>query len=308
MCSDHFHPWSERQGQSGFAFAWLGAALQATRLPFGSVNAPGQRYHPAIVAQAVATLAEMFPGRYAWVALGTGQALNEAITGEGWPSKADRRVRLEECVEVIRALWAGETVTHRGRVRVEEATLYTRAETPPQIFGAALTPETARWAGGWADGLLTGSAAPEQMRPLIEAFREGGGEGKPVYSQASHVIADEAGGLRTAHDQWRTNVLGPELQAELRTPAQFDAAAKHVRPEDLKEQVRISPDADRHVEWVLSDLELGFDGVYVHFIGREQERDLAFFGEHVLPKIGEATKGWAGVGSDVPSRYRKRSE
>src|SRR3954471_20378122 len=111
MSSDHFNPWSERQGQSGFAWSWLGAAMQATRLPFGVVNAPGQRYHPAIIAQAAATLAEMFPGRF-WMALGTGQALNEHITGDRWIPKPERRARLKESVDVIRALFAGEEVEH----------------------------------------------------------------------------------------------------------------------------------------------------------------------------------------------------
>ena len=115
--------------------------------------APGQRYHPAIIAQAAATLAELFPGRF-WVALGTGQALNEQITGERWPSKSERNERLREAVAVIRALWAGETVSHRGAFTVEDARLYTRPETPPLIVGAAITPQTAEWVGGWADGCI----------------------------------------------------------------------------------------------------------------------------------------------------------
>src|SRR5688500_13493919 len=122
MCSDHFSPWSERQGHSGFAWSWLGAALQATSLPFGVVNAPGQRYHPAIIAQASATLAAMYPGRF-WVALGTGEASNEHITGEGWPRKEVRNARLRECVDVIRALHAGEEVSHDGLVTVDRARL-----------------------------------------------------------------------------------------------------------------------------------------------------------------------------------------
>ena len=149
MCSDHFAPWSLRQGQSGFAWSWLGAALQATSLSFGVVNAPGVRYHPAIIAQAAATLAEMFPGRF-WVALGSGQAINEHITGTDWPPKAERNARLQECVEVIRALWAGETVTHHGRIQVEGAKLWTRPQRPPLIVGPALSEETAEFVGGWA--------------------------------------------------------------------------------------------------------------------------------------------------------------
>ena len=134
MCSDHFHPWTEAQGQGGFAWSWLGAALQATSLSFGTVNTPSGRYHPAIVAQAVATLGEMFPERM-WIAVGSGEALNEAITGAPWPERAERNATLAEAVEVMRALWCGETVTHRGRVTVQEAKLYTRPRTMPRVYG-----------------------------------------------------------------------------------------------------------------------------------------------------------------------------
>ena len=154
MCSDHFAPWSTRQGESGFAWSWLGAALQATSLSFGVVSAPGQRYHPAIIAQAAATLAQMYPGRF-WMALGSGEALNEHITGERWPEKPVRNARLRECVDVMRALFAGETVTHRGLVRVDRARLWTLPETPPPLIGAAVSAATAAWVGGWADGLVT---------------------------------------------------------------------------------------------------------------------------------------------------------
>src|SRR5439155_26095399 len=139
-------PWTRRQGQSGFSFAWLGAALQATALPMGTICCPCFRYHPAVVAQAAATLAEMYPGRF-WLALGTGQALNEHVTGEPWPAKPERRARVREAADVIRALWAGETVNHRGKVSVQAARLYTRPQTPPLLLGAALTLETAEWVG-----------------------------------------------------------------------------------------------------------------------------------------------------------------
>src|SRR5215207_4775745 len=154
MCSDHFAPWSADQGHSGFAWSWLGAALARTRLSFGTVCAPGQRYHPAIIAQAAATLAEMFPERF-WVSLGSGEAVNESITGAVWPSANERDARLLESVEVMRALFRGETVDHHGLVTVQEAKLWTRPATPPLLFGAALAPETARWIAGWADGMIT---------------------------------------------------------------------------------------------------------------------------------------------------------
>src|ERR671915_1231732 len=137
MCSDHLAPWSERQGQSGHAWSWLGAAMQATSLPFGVVTAPGQRYHPAIIAQAIGTLASMYPGRF-WAALGTGEASNEHITGDGWPRKDVRMARLRECVEVIRALLAGEEVSHDGLVSVDRARLWTLPQRPPPLLGAAV--------------------------------------------------------------------------------------------------------------------------------------------------------------------------
>ena len=147
MSSDHFSPWSERQGESGFAWSWLGAALQATSLRFGVVNAPGQRYHPAIVAQAVATLGELYPGRF-WVALGSGEASNEHITGDPWPRKAIRQARLRECVEVMRALLAGEEVSHDGLVRVDRARLWTLPAEPPPLLGRGGHPGDGPVGGG----------------------------------------------------------------------------------------------------------------------------------------------------------------
>lgn len=152
--SDHFHPWSERQGQSGFSFAWIGAAMQATHLPFSMVCAPGQRYHPAIVAQAIGTLAEMFPGRFS-IELGSGEAINESITGDEWPQKNERNARLQECADIIRRLLSGETVSHKGYTTIREAKLYTRPSSMPLLLCAALSKETAQWCAPWADGLLT---------------------------------------------------------------------------------------------------------------------------------------------------------
>src|SRR3954470_4636492 len=170
MCSDHIAPWSVQQGQSGFAWSWLGAALEATGLPFGVVNAPGQRYHPAIVAQAAATLAAMYPQRF-WVALGSGENINEHITGERWPRKELRNQRLRECVEVMRALFAGEEVSHDGLVTVDRAKIWSLPETPPPLIGAAVSAETARWTASWADGLVTLARPAESARKVIDAYR-----------------------------------------------------------------------------------------------------------------------------------------
>ena len=165
MCSDHWAPWSDEQGESGFAWSWLGAALEATSLSLGVVNAPGQRYHPAIIAQAAATLGVMYPDRF-WVALGSGQLLNEHITGEPWPIKSERNERLREAADVMRRLWAGETVTHSGHVTVSEARLWTRPERSPLLVGAAVTPETAGWVGEWADALIT-ILQPDETSDLL---------------------------------------------------------------------------------------------------------------------------------------------
>ena len=211
MSSDHFRPWGTAQGHSGYAWSWLGAALASTRLPIGVISAPGYRYHPAIVAQGAATLAEMFPGRF-WLALGSGQRLNEDITGLAWPEKAERNARLHECADIIRALLAGETVTHHGRVIVVNAKLYSRPVQPPLLLGAAVTEATAEAVGAWADGLLTVSASPDQSRKVIQAFRRGGGEGKRLVVQVGlNWARTEEEALAGAHEQWRTNVLGGDV-------------------------------------------------------------------------------------------------
>lgn len=285
MCSDHFQPWSERQGESGFAWAWLDAAMATTALSFGTVNAPGQRYHPAIVAQSIATLAEMFPDRF-WVALGSGEAMNEAITGQRFPPKDERNARLRECSEVIRALLRGETVSHRGAVTVQDARLWTLPQKPPPLLGAAVTEETARWVAGWADGLITVARPGDTVRRVVDAFRQGGGEEKPMYLQA-HVSFEATDDLarQSAFDQWRTPIFDSPVLAALPSPAAFDAAATFVRPDDVDGPVRISASAARHVDWLAADLELGFERVYVHQVGRDQASFIDSFAREVLPQL-----------------------
>jgi probable non-F420 flavinoid oxidoreductase len=285
MCSDHFAPWSVRQGHSGHAWSWLGSALQATRLPFGVVTAPGQRYHPAIAAQAIATLAEMHPGRF-WAALGSGEAVNEHITGDRWPDKATRDARLLECVAIIRALLAGEEVTHHGLVTVDRARLWSLPPTPPRLFGAAVSAATARTVGSWADGLITINQPAEQLRRALDAFREGGGEGKPALLQVHLSWADtEEEALGIAHDQWRTNVFSSDLAWNLEFPEQFDAAAEHVRPDDVRPAVLVSADVARHAADLRALVDLGFDGIYLHHVGQAQDRFIDTFGAKVVPEL-----------------------
>jgi probable non-F420 flavinoid oxidoreductase len=277
--SDHFSPWSERQGESGFAWSWLGAALQTTSLPYGVVNAPGQRYHPAIVAQAAATLAEMFPGRLS-VALGTGEFSNEHITGEPWPGKDVRNARLRECVDVMRALFAGEVVDHDGLVRVDRAKLWTLPAEPPPLLATAVSVETAAWASEWADGLITINQPHEHLRRMLDAF--GGRASLQVH--LSWAPSDEEA-LRIAHEQWRTNVFSPPLCWDLATVEQFDHASRHVRPDDVRGAVLVSSDLAQHAEWLGEYAELGFEAIYLHHVGTEQRAFIEAFGEQVLPRL-----------------------
>jgi probable non-F420 flavinoid oxidoreductase len=285
MCSDHYLPWGEAQGHSGFAWSWLGSALQATRFSFGVVNAPGQRYHPAIIAQATATLAEMYPGRF-WLSVGSGEWLNEHITGEPWPPKEERNARLKESVDVMRALWAGETVDHAGAIRVQAARLYSRPAQPPLLIAAALSPETAAWVAGWADGIITTSKPRAEQERFIAAFRRGGGEDKPMYVQAKISYArDEETARAGAYEQWRTNVLPADVTANFALPEQFDAAAQGVRPEDVARQVRISADIARHIAWIQEDIDLGFSRIYLHNVNCNQRTFIEDFGAQVLPRF-----------------------
>jgi probable non-F420 flavinoid oxidoreductase len=287
MSSEHFAPWSERQGQSGFALSWIAAALQATRLPMGMLSIPiGFRYHPAIVAQAGATLAQMFPDQFCWMALGSGEALNEHITGVPWPDKPERIERLAAATDIIRALWAGETVNRSGPIPVHEARLYTLPERAPLLLGAALTEETAERAGGWADGLVLINQPMDKLKALIEAFHRGGGEGKPVNLQVHlSYAADEATARANAFDQWRSNVMTPEMAANFVTPADFDRAAERVRPEDLDDHVVISASTAHHVDRIATFAELGFRDIYLHNVGRNQSEFIEVFGADVLRQL-----------------------
>lgn len=284
MCSDHYKPWSERQGHSGYTWAWLGAALATTDLAFGCVCAPGQRYHPAVVAQKIGTLATMFPGRF-WTALASGEAMNESITGERWPSKEERVARLEECVDVIRRLLAGEVVNHTGLVTVDRAKVWDRPDEAPLLLVPAVSAASAARAAAWADGLITVNQDLETLREVIAAYRGAGGQG-PLALQLHLSWAptvEEA--ERIAFDQWRSNVLGAPLAWDIATVEGFDAASEHITLDSVRQAVRISDDLDQHVAWIREYADLGFDDIYLHFVGQDQAAYLDAFGTHVLPKV-----------------------
>jgi probable non-F420 flavinoid oxidoreductase len=285
MSSDHFKPWSRSQGHSGYSWSWLGAAMARTRFPVGMICAAGYRYHPAVVAQAAATLEEMFPARF-WMALGSGERVNEDVTGQPWPSKPERNEKMRECAGIVRALWNGECVTHRGSVTVVDAKLYSRPETPPPLLGAAVTESTAEFVGAWSDGLLTVAAKPDKVKRVIHAYRRGGGEGKPIHLQvALNWASSEAAALQGAFDHWRFVALGGDIGWELRSPEDYETATRFVRPEDMHESVLISADLARHAAWLQEYAELGVDHVYLHQVDLNQQGFIEAFAAKVLPQF-----------------------
>ena len=287
MCSDHFAPWSVRQGHSGYTWSWLGAALATTGLDFGCVTAPGQRYHPAVHAQKIATLAQMFPGRV-WAALGSGEALNEHITRDRWPAKEERTLRLEECVDVIRRLLKGEEVSTDGLVRVDRARLWDLPEEQPALIGPAVSVESAARVAAWADGLVTINQPLDRLREVVDAYRGAGGRG-PLALQVHLSWAPElAEAEAIAFDQWRSNVFSAPVTWDSDSPEAFDAMAEHVGMASVHAGVQISADLDEHIERLAELASLGFDDLYLHHVGQQQTRFIETFGERVLPALRTA--------------------
>lgn len=284
MSSDHFMPWSVRQGHSGFTFSWLGAALAATDFSIGSVFAPGQRYHPALAAQATATLGEMFPGRY-WAALGAGQNMNEHVTGQRWPTPEERRTRLEESVGIIRALHHGEWIhRHEGHTTVDQAHVWDRPEDPVPLYAACLSEQSARRAAAWAGGMITVNQPDGAHREARKAYREAGGTG-PVMLQIHLSWAEtQPQAEEVAFDQWRTHVFGPPVEQDLPTPQHFDAAAQHVRLDSVLDSVWTSSSTQQHAEWI-GQASQEFDAVYLHHVGQNQAPFIEAFGQSVLPVL-----------------------
>ena len=283
VASDHYHPWIDRQGNAPFVWSVLGGIAQATeRLRIGTgVTCPMIRIHPALIAQAAATAAAMMPGRF-FLGAGTGENLNEHVIGAHWPPAAVRREMLEEALEVIRALWQGKRLDHRGRhYVVERARLYTLPDEPPPIYVAASGPKSAELAGRIGDGLFSLSPQSE----LLETFDAAGGSGKPRYGQIEVCVAeDEAEARRIAYEYWPNTALGGELTQELATPAHFEQATSTVREEDVAEKVVCGSDPDRHLEQIARFRDAGYDHVYFHQIGPDQETFLRFYAEQVLPR------------------------
>jgi len=284
MVSDHYHPWVDAQGHSPFVWTVLGAiARETSHLRVGTgVTCPMIRTHPAIIAQAAATTADLFDGRLL-LGVGTGENLNEHILGDHWPPYAERREMLIESIEIMRGLWEGELFSHRGEhYVVENARLYTLPSSPPPIPVAAAGPESATAAGEHGDGLVV--TAPQ--REVIDAFRAAGGEGKPIYGQVTGCwAASEDEGARTAHRIWPNAGLTGDLTQELPLPMHFEQATATVTPQMLAEKLPVGPSPDRWIEGAREMVEAGVDHVYFHQIGPDQAGFFEFFTRELQPEL-----------------------
>ena len=284
MCSDHLAPWSRAQGESGFAWSWIGAALACTDFPIGLVTAPGQRYHPVIVAQAMATVEEMFPGRF-WAVMGSGEALNEHVTGDPWPDKDARERRLHHSVSAIRGLLAGQRITVDDGIRVHEARVWSLPASPPPVLAAAISPDTAAWAAGWADGIITVGADADATHAALSAYREAGGRGDAVLQVHVSLEDTAAQALDVAREQWSHSTVPPELMWDLEQPEDFEALAD---PTDdrLRQSVLISGSAEALAERI-AHVARDFDHVYLHHVGTDQAGFLRRCGAELLPALRE---------------------
>ncbi|MFJ8137820.1 LLM class F420-dependent oxidoreductase [Streptomyces sp. NPDC096013] len=283
--SDHYHPWNDAQGQSPFVWSVIGALSQAVSLPVQTaVTCPLIRMHPAVVAQAAATSAVQLNGRFR-LGIGSGEALNEHILGDAWPEADVRLAMLEEAVHVMRELFTGKQISHRGEhYTVENARLYTVPDEPVPIDVSAFGPHAAEVAGRVGDGFIT--MAPDA--PAIERFRRSGGGTKPV-SAGLKVCwgTDKEEAVRTAHRLWANEQLPGELAQLLPTPRHFEQASELVGPDRVAAGVTCGDDPDAHVKAVEQYTDAGFDTVYINQIGPDQQGFFDFYRTKVLPRLGK---------------------
>jgi G6PDH family F420-dependent oxidoreductase len=284
LVSDHFHPWIDRQGQSPFVWTTLGAIASATtELRVGTgVTCPTFRIHPAIVAQAAATTAAIMPGRF-FLGVGTGENLNEHVLGQRWPSAQARRDMLREAVEVMRALWTGELVSHSGRFyTVENARIYTLPEKPVEIMVAAGGPQAGALAGDIGDGLV--ATAPDAE--TVAAFTRAGGESKPRFGQLTVCVAEtEAEARRTALEYWPNAGLEGPLAQELPLPSHFDQASALVSEDDIARSIVCGPDPEPVLEALASWERAGFDHVALHQVGPDKDIFFEMAARHISPAV-----------------------
>src|ERR1700712_785946 len=280
--SDHFHPWNNEQGNSPFVWSVIGAISQVCDLPVTTaVTCPTVRIHPAVIAQAAATSGEMLGGKFT-LGVGSGEALNEHILGDVWPS-ADRRLEmLEEAVELIRLLWTGEVVNWDGKhYRVDHARIYNLPETPPEIYVSGFGPKATDVAARIGDGFI--NTAPDDE--LLKRFKDASG-GKPAQAGTKVAFADTADeGWEHAHRLWPNAGLPGEMAQILPTPEHFEQASELVTLESTQDSVVAGNDPDQHLEQIKSYADAGYDELYVANMGPHFEDMIAFYGKQVLSQV-----------------------
>jgi G6PDH family F420-dependent oxidoreductase len=287
--SDHFHPWNDEQGQSPFVWSMIGAISRVCDLPVTTaVTCPTVRIHPAIVAQAAATSAVLLEGRFV-LGLGTGEALNESVLGDGWPEHDIRLEMLEEAIGLIRRLWTGDVVSARGRhYQVSNARIYTRPEQPPPIYVSGFGPAAVASAAKIADGYIGTAPDPE----LVGQFKEASG-GKPAQAGCKAAWADTRDeGVDHAHRLWSNSGLAGELSQVLPTVRHFEQAMTMVDRESTSERVVAGPDVEEHLNQLREYADAGYDEIYVANMGPNYLAMIEAYGRNVLPAMtGKRRKG-----------------
>ena len=293
LISDHFHPWTTSQGHSPFVWSTLGGIARATdRLRVGTgVTCPIMRIHPAIIAQASATVADMFDGRF-FLGLGAGENLNEHVTGEHWPQPAIRHEMLIEAIEIIRELWTGDEVNYFGTFyTVDEAKLFALPSKTPEIYLAASGQKSAELAGE-NDGLITTMPDGE----VVKAFEAAGGKGKPRIGQYTVCYdEDEARARKIAHEKWPISGLSGSYKWEIKTYEHFDEMVSVVTEDMVAEAIPCGPDASKTIEQIQKFVDAGFDHVYIHQIGSNQEGFFDWASREILPQFQQREAAAAGA-------------
>jgi G6PDH family F420-dependent oxidoreductase len=280
--SDHFHPWSDAQGQSPFVWSVIGGIAATTELTVTTaVTCPTFRIHPAILAQAAATSASMLPGRFQF-GVGSGESLNEHVLGQHWPPADIRLERLREAVELIRQLWTGAITTHHGtHFTVENARIYTLPDEPPPILVSGFGPKAADLAAEIGDGYMNTKPDAE----LVQRYRTKGGKGPTQAGIKLCWAEDEASARKTAFELWAQAGVPGELNQELPMPAHFEQAAQNVTEDQVAEAITCGPDPDAHAKAIQKYFEAGFDQVFVSQVGDDQMGFFRFFEREVRPRL-----------------------
>lgn len=282
--SDHYHPWSETQGQSTFAWTILGGIAMATKQieVFIEVTCPIIRYHPAIIAQAAATTASLMEGRFTF-GVGTGENLNEHVVGHGWPKTSVRQAMLREAVDIIRELWRGELTSYEGEFyTVENAKIYSLPKELPPIIVSAFGPKAARMAGEIGDGFV--STSPDKA--LVQAFKRSGGKNKPVYGQIDVCWAKNTSeAKKTAFKYWPNKAAPGNLNTELALPQQFQDVGEAIGPNKATEKIPLGDNLEEYIKTIKEYRDAGYDNIYLHQIGPDQKGFFRFFKEKLQPAL-----------------------